>query len=170
LAWKAAFFTIGFVSIVMFKKDGLLLDLRTPSTDKATCARPRVLIADDHLSWLDRVTALLSSNFDLIGTANNGQALVGEARRLQPDLIVLDITMPVLNGIQAAHDIRETEPEIKLVFLTVHEEPEYIRACFAEGCMGYVKKSRLGTDLIPAIREALSGRTFISPSVAYQFS
>jgi DNA-binding NarL/FixJ family response regulator len=78
--------------------------------------------------------------------------------------------MPGLNGIQAAHDIRETEPEIKLVFLTVHEGPEYIRACFAEGGLGYVKKSRLGTDLIPAIRGALSGRTFISPSVAYQFS
>jgi len=151
----------------MFKADKPLLDRRSSLDEKTTCAKPRVLIADDHHAWLDRVTALLKSSFDLVGTASNGQTLVGEARRLQPDLIVLDITMPVLNGIEAAHEIHETGPDIKLVFLTVHEEPEYVHACFAEGGLGYVKKTRLGTDLLPAIREALSGRTFISPSVAY---
>jgi DNA-binding NarL/FixJ family response regulator len=131
------------------------------------CARPRILLADDHCSWIERVTYLLKSDFDLVGVANDGQTLVGEAKRLQPDLIVLDITMPILNGIEAAHDIHENEPGIKLVFLTVHEEPEYVRACLAEGGLAYVKKSRLRTDLIPAINEALLGRTFVSPSVPY---
>jgi DNA-binding NarL/FixJ family response regulator len=155
------------LSIVMFPRDKSLPDSRTSSEEKMTCARPRVLLADDHCSWLDRVTSLLKSDFDLVGRASDGQTLVGEAKRLQPDLIVLDITMPILNGIEAAHDIHKSGPDIKLVFLTVHEEPEYVRACFAEGGLAYVKKSRLGTDLIPAIQEALLGRTFISPSVAY---
>jgi DNA-binding NarL/FixJ family response regulator len=138
----------------------------SPLEGKPPFARARVLIADDHPSWLDRVTALLKSSFDLVGVANDGQTLVSEARRLQPDLIVLDITMPILNGIEAAHEIHETRPDIKLVFLTVHEGPEYIRACFAEGGLGFVKKARLRRDLLLAIREALLGRTFISPSVA----
>jgi DNA-binding NarL/FixJ family response regulator len=151
----------------MFTKAKSLPDSRTSSEEKITRARPRVLLADDHRSWLDRVTSLLKPDFDLVGIASDGQTLVGEAKRLQPDLIVLDITMPILNGIEAAHDIHEIGPDIKLVFLTIHEEPEYVRACFAEGGLAYVKKSRLGTDLIPAIHEALLGRTFISPSLAY---
>jgi DNA-binding NarL/FixJ family response regulator len=75
--------------------------------------------------------------------------------------------MPIRNGIEAAHEIHETGPGIKLVFLTVHEEAGYVRACLAEGGLGFVKKSRLYTDLIPAIREALLGRPFISPSLAH---
>jgi DNA-binding NarL/FixJ family response regulator len=151
----------------------VIIHRETPSSDTCTSlegkppyAKPRVLIADDHPLWLDRVTDLLKSSFDLVGIANDGQTLVGEARRLQPDLIVLDITMPILNGIEAAHEIHETRPDIKLVFLTVHEEPEYIRACFAEGGLGFVTKVRLRRDLLLAIREALLGRSFISPSVA----
>jgi DNA-binding NarL/FixJ family response regulator len=151
----------------MFTRDKSLLDSRTSSEEKMTCAKPRVLLADDHRAWLDRVTSLLKSDFDLVGVANDGKTLVGEARRLQPDLIVLDITMPILNGIEAARDLHMNGPDIKLVFLTVHEEPEYVRACLAEGGLAYVKKSRLGTDLIPAIREALLGRPFISPSLRY---
>jgi len=154
------------LSIVMITRVKSLPDSHASPEAKTTCAKPRVLLADDHCSWLDRVTSLLKADFDLIGMANDGQTLVGEAKRLQPDLIVLDITMPILNGIEAAHDIHENVPDIKLVFLTVHEEREYIRACFAEGGLAYVKKSRIRTDLIPAIHEALLGRTFISPSLA----
>jgi len=132
-----------------------------------TPTRPRVLLADDHRSLLDRVSSLLKSDFDLVGMANDGQTLVDHAKRLQPDIIVLDITMPILNGIEAAHEIRMAGLSIKLVFLTVHEEPEYVRACFAEGGLGYVKKSRLGTDLIPAIRDALVDCPFISPSLTF---
>jgi DNA-binding NarL/FixJ family response regulator len=127
--------------------------------------RPRILIADDHSVVLGRVWALLKSSFEVVGTATNGRDLLAEAERLQPDVIVLDITMPILTGIDAAHELREAGSTVKLVFLTVHEEGAFVRACFAEGGLGYVKKSRLATDLIPAINEALSGRCFISPSV-----
>ena len=151
----------------MFEKDRSSLEPGTIVAQTATGGRPRVLLADDHPSLLDRVMSLLKPDFDLVGIVNDGRALVGEAVRLQPDLIVLDITMPILNGIEAAHEIHVTEPDIKLVFLSVHEEPEYVRACFAEGGLAYVKKSRLGMDLIPAIRDALLGRSFISPSLAH---
>jgi DNA-binding NarL/FixJ family response regulator len=137
---------------------------QTSANETPERTRPRVLLADDHDFFLNRVTSVLKSDFEVVGTVNDGGALVREAQRLRPDLIVLDITMPVLNGIEAAHEIHASFPAIKLVFLTVHADPEYVRACFAEGGLGYVKKSRLGTDLIPAINEALSGRSFISPS------
>ena len=78
---------------------------------------------------------------------------------------MLDITMPMLNGIEAAHELREAGSTAKFVFLTVHNHPAFLHACFAEGALGYVTKSHLRTDLIPAIREALSGHTFISPSI-----
>ena len=137
---------------------------RTSANEAPGRARPRVLLADDHDFFLNRVTSVLQSGFELVGTVNDGGALVREAQRLRPDVVILDITMPVLNGIQAAHEIHAAFPAIKLVFLTVHADPEYVRACFAEGGLGYVKKSRLGRDLIPAINAALLGRSFISPS------
>ena len=142
-------------------------DSVTSAEKRPIRTRTRVLLADDHHSLLDRVSSLLKSDFDLIGTANDGQTLIDEAKRLQPDVIVLDITMPILNGIEAAREIRVAGLTVKLVFLTVHEEPEYVEACLAEGGLGYVKKSRLGMDLIPAIRNALLGRPFISPSLAH---
>ena len=127
--------------------------------------RPRVLVADDHNLVVQRVRSVLKQDFELVGTATNGRELVQEAERLRPDVVVLDISMPVLTGIEAAHELREAGSTVKLVFLTVHEEPAFIEACFAEGGLGYVKKSHLGTDLIPAIKEALSGHRFISSSL-----
>jgi DNA-binding NarL/FixJ family response regulator len=127
-------------------------------------SRPRVLLADDHEMVLERVQSLLD-DYEVIGTAHNGRDLVSEALRLQPDVIVSDITMPFLNGIDAAHEIREAGSPARFVFLTVHQQPAFLDACFAEGALGYVTKSHLGTDLIPAINEALSGHRFISPSI-----
>jgi DNA-binding NarL/FixJ family response regulator len=137
---------------------------QTSAKETPEGARPRVLLADDLNFVLSRVTSVLKSDFEVVGAVKDGGSLVREAQRLRPDLIVLDIAMPILNGIQAAHEIHGAFPAIKLVFLTVHMDPEYVRACFAEGGLGYVNKSRLGTDLIPAINEALLGRSFISPS------
>ena len=116
---------------------------------------------------VERVLSVLKPDFEVVGTASNGRELVDEAQRLQPDVIVLDISMPVLTGIEAAHQLREAGSTIKLVFLTVHEEAAFLQACFAEGGLGYVKKSRLGTDLIPAIKEALAGHRFISASLPH---
>lgn len=125
---------------------------------------PRVLIADDQGLLLERVLRLLR-DFEVVGTARNGKDLVAEALRLQPDLIIADISMPVLTGIDAAHELRNSGSTFKFVFLTVHKEQEFLTACLAEGALGYVVKSRLRIDLIPAINEALSGRSFISPGV-----
>jgi DNA-binding NarL/FixJ family response regulator len=126
--------------------------------------RPRIIVADDHDVMLDTVSALLQPDFEVVGTANNGGDLIREALRLRPDVIVLDITMPVLNGIEAAHKMREAGLTAKLVFLTVHEQSSFVNACFDEGALGYVTKSRLRMDLIPAIRDAISGHHFISPA------
>ena len=126
-------------------------------------ARATVLVADDHTLVLERVVSLLKPSFDVVGTANNGEDVVLEAQRLKPDVIVLDITMPVLNGIEAAVELHELGSTAKIVFLTVNEQVEFLDACIAEGANGYVTKNRLSTDLIPAINAALSGNVFISP-------
>ena len=127
-------------------------------------ARPTVLLADDHGLVLERVLSLLKPDFEVVGTACNGSDLVAEAQRLEPDVIVLDIAMPILNGIEAAHELHELGSTAKIVFLTMHEQPDFMLACIAEGAEGYVTKTRMTMDLIPAIYEALLGHRFISPT------
>jgi DNA-binding NarL/FixJ family response regulator len=122
----------------------------------------RILLADDHPQVLERVTALLHASFDVVGTASNGKELVAEATRLDPDVIVADIGMPVLTGIEAAQQLREIGSGARFVFLTVHSEDEFVQACVAVGALGYVVKCRMGTDLIPAINAAFSGHSYIS--------
>ncbi len=124
--------------------------------------RPRVLLADDHLVVVQRVTALLQSVFEVVGTARTGCQMVSETMRLNPDVIVADISMPELSGLEAVHELREKGSTAKIVFLTIHSEDEFVSACFAEGALGYVAKTHMKTDLIPAINAALSGRHFIS--------
>ena len=124
--------------------------------------RPRILLADDHPLVLQRVTALLQSTFDVVGVAHDGLEMVDEAIRLSPDIIVADIAMPELDGIQAAHRLREMGAEAPIVFLTINESPEFVEACLAEGALGFVVKSHMKADLIPAINAALAGRSFVS--------
>ncbi len=127
--------------------------------------RPRVLLADDHLMMREKVARMLESEFDIVGAVADGEALLDEAAVLDPDIVVLDITMPGLNGIEAARRLRETGSHAKIVFLTVHEDPDFIREALATGALGYVVKPRLASDLLVAMREALEGRSFVSPSV-----
>ena len=127
--------------------------------------RPRVLLADDHPDLLKATTALLKSQFDVVGTAADGATLVSEALRLCPDVIVADITMPILTGIDAAHQLRESSLSAKIVFLTVHSEEQFMKACIAEGALGYVLKSHMKAHLIPAIQAALLGQSYICPFV-----
>ena len=136
------------------------------TTGEKRSSQARILLADDHAPIIDRVTSILEPGFVVVGSVNNGVDLVSEAARLQPDLIVLDISMPGMTGIQAAQELREAGSKAKLVFLTIHERVEFVRACLAEGAFGYVVKSRLAVDLLPAIHEALAGRRFISPPVS----
>ena len=122
----------------------------------------RVLIADDLPEIRERVTHILQSQFEIVGSAQNGEQAITLAATLKPDLIVLDISMPVMNGLQAATRLRESGNQVKLVFLSVHEDRDYIKAAFAVGAAGYVFKSRLASDLVPALRWVLHGRRFTS--------
>ncbi len=123
---------------------------------------PRVLLADDHPVLLKAEIALLSPYFDVVGTASDGAALVLEARRLRPDVIVTDISMPILNGIDAALRLREAGSTAKFVFVTVHSEQEFVEACIEAGGLGYVQKSCMKHDLVPAIKAAVTGQSYIS--------
>ena len=112
---------------------------------------------------LKDLRAELSDEFEIAGTADDGEEAVREVLRLDPDVLVLDVTMPVMNGLQVASLLREKHPRTKILFLTIHEEPEYISAAFSAGACGYVTKRRLASDLPLAIREVFDGRNFLSP-------
>jgi len=128
--------------------------------------RPRIFLADDHPAVLKATTALLETQFEIVGNAVDGGTLVSEVIRLCPDAIVVDITMPVMNGIDAAHRLRESNPSVKIVFLTVHADHQFVEACMAEGALGYVLKAHMRVHLIPAIRAALVGKSYVCPYVA----
>jgi DNA-binding NarL/FixJ family response regulator len=127
--------------------------------------RPRVLLADDHSAFLQGTTALLKPQFEIVGTVADGAALVSEALRLHPDVIVADIAMPGLNGIAAARRLRLFDSSARIVFLTIHSEEQFVEACRAEGALGYVVKAHMKSHLIPAIQAALTGAAYISPLV-----
>ena len=127
--------------------------------------RPRILVADDHLPILEGIFSLLQPHFEVIGMVEDGRTLVSEAQRLEPDVIVLDITMPILSGIEAARELDKAGSRAKLVFLTSHTDPGFVCRCFTARGLGYVAKSHLVADLIPAIHDVLSDHTFVSPSV-----
>jgi DNA-binding NarL/FixJ family response regulator len=132
---------------------------------KTILHRPRILLADDHPAILQWAIDLLRASFDVVAITDNGEDLIKEAKRLNPDVIVADITMPIVNGIEAARELREAGSSAKFVFLTVHQQTDFVEACQSEGGLGYVVKSRMQTDLIPAIEHALAGKQFISPVV-----
>jgi DNA-binding NarL/FixJ family response regulator len=124
--------------------------------------RARILLADDHVGMLMNASNLLRSQFEVVGAVTDGQAAVNAACELKPDLVVLDIGMPELDGFHAAKEMRRRGSEAKVVFLTVQEDEEYA-AAFDSGGLAYVLKSRMYSDLIKAIGAALAGGIFISP-------
>jgi len=126
----------------------------------------RVLLADDHETILAQVRLALGEDFHVVGAVANGRDAVDEVRRLDPDVLVIDISMPVLDGLQAVSQVRYINHRTKVVFLTVHEDQEFVEAAFSAGASGYVTKGAVTTDLVPAIHEALEGRIFISQSIS----
>jgi DNA-binding NarL/FixJ family response regulator len=128
--------------------------------------RPRVLVADDHRAMLDSLVRLLSRDFDVVATVTDGLAAVTEAEHLEPDLLVLDIAMPRLNGIAAAARLKEHGSKAKIVFVTNMKDREFVQESLALGDVGFVAKDRLVADLLPAVRQVLSGQAFVSPSVS----
>jgi DNA-binding NarL/FixJ family response regulator len=122
----------------------------------------RVVLADDFRPMLNEVTKLLQGSFEIVGTAADGQSALDTALVLNPDLVVLDISMPGMNGIEVAKELKKRDNNAKIVFLTVHEDSNILATCLAVGGLGYVDKLLMHTDLIPALDEALAGRIFVS--------
>lgn len=125
----------------------------------------RLLLADDHALMLEGLLRLLSGEFEIVGTVTNGRAVLEEAKQLNPDVIVLDVSMPELNGIETARRLSTILPSAKIVFVTQQLDPAYVHAAFAAGAMGYVAKQSAAKDLVEAIRLALSDRYYVTPLV-----
>jgi DNA-binding NarL/FixJ family response regulator len=125
-------------------------------------ARPRVLVADDVDSVVTTVSTLLLKSFDVIRTASDGREALEATLKLEPDLVVLDISMPVMSGIEVAQELGRHGNKAKIVFLTVHEDIDIMEKCLGAGGLGYVSKVLMDADLIAAMNEALNGRVFIS--------
>jgi DNA-binding NarL/FixJ family response regulator len=124
-----------------------------------------VVVADDHCAMLNSLARLLSDEFEVVATVSDGLAAVATATRLEPDLLVLDIAMPGLNGIAAAAQLKESGSTAKVVFVTNLHDREFVDGSLALGEVGFVIKDRLVADLLPAIRSVLAGRAFVSPSL-----
>jgi DNA-binding NarL/FixJ family response regulator len=127
--------------------------------------RPRILLADDHTLLLDAFKALLAREFEVVGTVTDGRMLLEECARLVPDVVVLDIAMPLLNGLDAGRQLRAQRRSLKLIYLTMNPSPDLAAEALRLGASGYVLKSSAAHELILAIREALKGRTYITPLV-----
>jgi DNA-binding NarL/FixJ family response regulator len=126
----------------------------------------RVLLADDHHAVLERVCELLGEDYEVVAKVRNGRDAVMETERLDPDVLVIDISMPILSGLAAAQRLQTAKLRTKVVFLTVHEDKDFVAAAFSAGASGYVTKENVDTDLVPAIRDAFEGRMFVSKSTA----
>jgi DNA-binding NarL/FixJ family response regulator len=127
--------------------------------------RPRILMADDHSLVLAGLRKLVEEEGEVVGTVEDGRALVEEAKKLRPDLILLDISMPLLNGLDAARQLTKLVPDSKLIFLTVHTTPTYVTEAFKAGAVGYLVKQSATAELKQAIQAVLSGQHYMTPSV-----
>jgi DNA-binding NarL/FixJ family response regulator len=127
--------------------------------------RPRVLLADDHALLLGAFEKLLAGECDVVGQVSDGRALVAEAERLKPDLIVLDISMPLLNGLDAGRQIKQKLRDVKLIFLTMNEDADLAAEAFRSGASGYLLKRSAASELGTAIREVMQGRSYVTPLI-----
>ena len=129
-------------------------------------SRPKIFLADDHTMFAQGLRSLLEDEFDLVGTVADGQALVESAPRLNPDVIVVDISMPVLNGFDAVRELKKAGTTAKIIFLTMHADERLMAEAFRCGGNGYVLKQSAGEELISAIRQVLAGQQYVTPLVA----
>ena len=132
------------------------------TNDRVPLAKIRVVLADDHQALLARVRRVLAEEYEVIGMVENGTQAVDAVLTLNPDVLVIDISMPVLDGLQAARQLQKANCRTKVVFLTIHEDHDFVAAAFSAGAVGYVTKACLSTDLVPAILGAMQGHTFVS--------
>ena len=127
--------------------------------------RPRVLIADDHSIVAEGLRALLETSCDVVGVVSDGRELLEQAPRLRPEVIVLDIGMPLLNGLDAAERLRRSVPSAKLVFLTMNDDPNLAAAALNLGAVGYVLKHAAASELVKALSEVLQGKSYVTPKL-----
>jgi len=128
--------------------------------------RVRVLLADDHRIVAEGLKRLLEPEFDLVGVVEDGRALLAAAKELQPDVIVSDISMPELNGVEALEELKKANPGVRVVFLTMHHNVAYARQAMDAGALGYVIKHSAAEELILAVRAAAAGKTYVTPAIA----
>jgi DNA-binding NarL/FixJ family response regulator len=128
--------------------------------------RPKVLLADDHVLLAQALEHLLQAEFDVVGTVSDGRALLKAAGELSPDVVVVDIGMPLLNGLDAGEQLKALHPDIKLIFLTQNREPRFAVEAFRRHASGYLLKDSAASELTTAIREALRGKSYVSPVIA----
>jgi DNA-binding NarL/FixJ family response regulator len=128
-------------------------------------SRPRILIADDHALIAEAFTKLLASTFDVVATVYDGRSLIETAERLHPDVILVDIGMPVLNGLEAAQRIKRTLPNVKVIYVTINHDPELVAEALRRGASGYLPKTAAASELVAAIYQALNGDCYLSPQL-----
>lgn len=128
--------------------------------------KPRVLMADDHSILLAGVRKLLEERYDVVGMVEDGRALLEAAERFKPDLILVDISMPLLNGLDAVRQLKNSQPDVKLLFLTMHASPQYATEAFKAGGSGYLLKQSAVSELPQAIEAVLQGKYYLTPSIA----
>jgi DNA-binding NarL/FixJ family response regulator len=128
--------------------------------------RPRVLLADDHRLLREAFTRLLDPGCEVVGAVPDGRALLDAAPELHPDIVVLDVAMPLLNGLDAARQLKRLMPEVKVIFLTVSEDPDLAAEAFRAGASGYLLKNSAASELVQAIQEVLQGRSYVTPLAA----
>ena len=128
-------------------------------------SRPRVLIADDHVLVMEGLRKILEAECEIVGAVEDGRSLLKVALELKPDIVLLDISMPLLNGVEAARVLVKTVPSAKLIFVTMHADATYVTGAFRAGASGYVLKRCASKELVLAIREVLKGRTYITPLI-----
>ncbi len=127
--------------------------------------KPRILLADDHALVLEGYRRILEESYQLVGTVADGRALVEAARKLQPEIVILDVSMPVLNGLDAAAQIKKFAPKTKIIVVTMHADTDYVRSAFEAGASAYVLKRSAVDELEQAIRAALGGHSYITPLI-----
>ena len=128
--------------------------------------RPRILLADDHQMLADALKGILEPRFEVVGTVRDGRALLEAADRLQPDVVVIDIGMPQLNGLDAARHLKRSLPKAKLVFMTMNEEPDLVGEAFRAGASGFLLKHGAAIELTQAIDKVLKGSSYVTPRAA----
>ena len=128
--------------------------------------RPRIILADDHKLVVDAFRSLLESVYDVVGTAGDGFALIEAATALNPDVAVIDIAMPRLNGLEAGRRLKLLMPAVKLIFLTMNDDPDLAIEAMRQGASGYLLKTSAATELCDAIQAALKGSTHVTPQIA----